>query len=78
MKVGKGKRQGALMFIPPAFGPSDNSTRTFQSMDTGSQKHLVLMTHVSQSGPTVRPPQTHSLGSRKVGPTVRPYHLVPL
>jgi hypothetical protein len=28
--------KGALTFSPPAFGPCDNSTRTFRSMDTGS------------------------------------------
>ncbi len=56
---------GALMFSPRAFGPSDNSTRTFRSMDTGSQKHLVLVTNVPQRGPTVRPPQSRSLGPRK-------------
>jgi hypothetical protein len=56
---------GALMFSPPAFGPSDNSTRTFQSMDTGSQKRLVLVTNVPQSGPTVRQPQNRSLGPKK-------------
>ncbi len=55
----------ALMFSPPAFGPSDNSTRTFRSMDTGSQKGLVLVTNVPQSGPTVRSPQRRSLGPRK-------------
>ncbi len=46
---------GALTFSPPAFGPSDNSTRTFRSMNTKSQKRLVLVTNVPQSGPTVRP-----------------------
>jgi hypothetical protein len=70
---------GALMFSPQAFGPSNNSTRTFQSMDTGSQKRLVPVTNVAQSGPTVRPPQNRSLGPRKswtncssisLGPTV--------
>ncbi len=51
----------------------------FRSMDTGSPKYLVLVTNVPQSGPTVRPPQNHSLGPRKswtncscisLGPTV--------
>jgi hypothetical protein len=37
---------GALTFSPPAFDPSYNSTHTFRSMDTGSQKHLVLVTNV--------------------------------
>jgi hypothetical protein len=70
---------GALTFSPPAFGPSDNSTRTFRSMDTGSQKGFVLVTNVPKSRPTVRQPQNHSLGPRKswtncssisLGPTV--------
>ncbi len=68
------------MFSPPAFGPSDNSTRMFQSMDTRSQKRLVLVTNVPHSGPTVRPPQDFWVrwAPGKVGPTVCPYHLVPL
>jgi hypothetical protein len=70
---------GALTFSPLAFGPSDNSTCTFRSMDTGSQKRWVLVTNVPQSGPTVHPPQNRSLGPRKswtncssisLGPTV--------
>jgi hypothetical protein len=28
---------GALTISPPAFGPSDNSTCMFRSVDTGSQ-----------------------------------------
>ncbi len=70
---------GALIFSPPAFDPSDNLTRTFRSMDTGSQKRFILVTNVSQSGPTVCPPQNRSSGPRKrstnclsisLGPTV--------
>jgi hypothetical protein len=37
---------GALTFSPPAFGPSGNLTRTFRSMDTGSQKRLVLVADI--------------------------------
>ncbi len=55
--------ESALTFSPPAFGPSENSTHTFWSMDTGSQKCLVLVTNVPQSGPTVRPP--HKQGSQE-------------
>jgi hypothetical protein len=45
---------GDLTFSPPAIGPRGNSTHTFRSMGTGSQKRLVLVTNVPQSGPTVR------------------------
>jgi hypothetical protein len=37
---------GALTISPPAFRPSDNSTRMYQSLDTESQKRLV---HISFS-----------------------------
>ncbi len=47
---------GALMFSPPTFGPSDNSTHTFSPRETGSQKLLVQVTFVPQCGPTIRPP----------------------
>jgi hypothetical protein len=47
--------EGGLTFSPLAFGPSDNSTHMILSMDTGSQKRLILVTNVPQSGPTVRP-----------------------
>jgi hypothetical protein len=71
--------QGALTFSTPDFGPSHISTRTFRSMDTGSQKRFVLVTNVPQSGPTVPLPQNRSLGPWKswtncssisLGPTV--------
>jgi hypothetical protein len=42
---------GALTFSPPAFGPSDHSTRTFRSMDTGSQKRGGLNVTVTFSPP---------------------------
>ncbi len=61
---------GALIFRPPIFGPSDNLTYMFSPRETGSQKHLVLVTFVPQCGPTVRPPPK---ACRKVGPTVRPH-----
>ncbi len=38
---GASHKYSALMFSPPAFGPNDNSTRTFRSMDTGFQKRFV-------------------------------------
>ncbi len=50
------RMNGALMFSPPTFGPSDNSTHTFSPRETGSQKLLVQVTFVPQCGPTVRPP----------------------
>jgi hypothetical protein len=61
------------MISPLAFHPSYSSIRTFQSVDTESQKSLVLLAIEAQSGPTVCPPQKHSLGptwSISLGPTV--------
>jgi hypothetical protein len=45
---------------------SDISTRTFQSVDNGSQKCFFLVTNVPQSRPTVRSPQNHSLDPMKI------------
>jgi hypothetical protein len=38
------EKYGALMFSPPTFGPSDNSTRMFSPTEIGSQKRLVHVT----------------------------------
>jgi hypothetical protein len=45
---------------PPAFRPSDNLTRMFQPVEIESQKHLVFVTNVPQSGSTVGPSLNHS------------------
>ncbi len=61
-----------------AFCPSDNSTRTFQSVDTGSKKRLVLVTMYLKVDQLFVHPKTVHLIPGKVGPTVSPYHMTPL